>query len=316
MYAIEATDLVKSFNKKIILYNFSIQIPTGSIYGLLGPNGAGKSTFIRIISGLDKQDSGQLSILGTSPSRKVKKQLGIAPQENSFYLSLTCFENLMYYAALYGVKESDARIRADELLTLLGIKEKRDAPTAYLSGGMKRRLNLACALMHKPKILILDEPTTGLDPLSRIKMWNVVKEINQKEGATIILTTHYMEEAEELCSEISFVNKGHVVRTGTPGKLKSIIGKQFLRIKSEPGNYESIIPLLKKIDGVRSVSRTDHELIIESKNAATKTASVIHLLDKAEEKILDMRISEATLEDAFIKLTGSGLKEGKNETLR
>ena len=316
MYAIEANDLVKTYPKKVTLYNFSIKIPAGEIYGMLGPNGAGKSTFIKIIAGLERQDNGELKILGKVPSKETRKLLGIAPQENSFHSLLTCFENLMYYAELYGVKRDDAEKRANELLDMLGLEEKKNTQAAWLSGGMKRRLNLACALMHKPKIIILDEPTTGLDPISRIRMWNVVRTIQKKENATVLLTTHYMEEAETLCNEISFVNRGHVVRTGTPEKLKSIAGKEFLRVKSTPGNYQKLIPIIQKIEGVKHISSANEELLIEAKNAPSKIGVVTRTLNENNEDIIDLRVSRATLEDAFIKLTGAGLKGAKNELSR
>ncbi|MBS3068279.1 ABC transporter ATP-binding protein [Candidatus Micrarchaeota archaeon] len=316
MYAIEANDLEKTYPKKITLYNFSIRIPAGEIYGLLGPNGAGKSTFIRILAGLERQDSGELKILGEVPGKKIRKTIGVAPQENSFHNLLTCFENLIYYAELYGMKRNESEKRADELLDMLGLGEKKNVQAAWLSGGMKRRLNLACALMHKPKIIILDEPTTGLDPISRIRMWNVVRSIKEKEKATILLTTHYMEEAETLCDQISFVNRGHIVRTGTPEKLKSIIGKEFLRVKSTPGNYQKIIQNIEKIEGVKHVTVANEELLIEAKNAASKIGAITRMLNENNENIIDLRVSQATLEDAFIKLTGAGLKGAKNETTK
>ncbi|MDO8553904.1 MAG: ABC transporter ATP-binding protein [Candidatus Micrarchaeota archaeon] len=311
MYAIEAKDIVKTYSEKVTLYDFSIKIPMGTIYGLLGPNGAGKSTFIRIIDGLEKQNSGVLKIFGESPNKRLRKQLGIAPQENSFHGLLTCFENLMYYAELYGVNRGEAKQRAEDLLKRLGLGEKMHARASWLSGGMKRRLNLACGLMHKPKIIIMDEPTTGLDPVSRNQMWNVVRDIQKKEKVTIILTTHYMEEAELLCDEISFINRGHVVVTGTPEKLKEIAGKEFLRIRSRPGEYLKFIKMIQDMEGIESATISDGEILIEAKNLPSKISSVTRLLDDQGEKILDLRISKATLEDAFIKLTGSALKEDK-----
>lgn len=311
MYAIEAEDIVKTYSEKVTLYNFSIKIPKGTIYGLLGPNGAGKSTFIRILAGLEKQNSGVLKIFGEKPNKKLRKQLGIAPQENSFHNLLTCFENLMYYAELYGVNRSEAKQRAEDLLKLLGLGDKVHTRASWLSGGMKRRLNLACGLMHKPKILIMDEPTTGLDPVSRNQMWNVVRDIQQKENVTILLTTHYMEEAELLCSEISFVNKGHVIVTGTPEKLKGIAGKEFLRIKSSPGNYQKFIKMIQAIEGIKNAIISNSEILIEAKSPASKISLVTLVLNEAGEKIVDLDISRATLEDAFIKLTGSALKDDK-----
>lgn len=317
MYAIEATDLIKLFGKKVTLYHFSIRIPEGSIYGLLGPNGAGKSTFIRIIAGLEKHDSGVLKIFDKAPNNRLRKILGIAPQENSFHNLLTCFENLLYYAELYGIRKNYAEERANELLRMLGLEDKANSVAAWLSGGMKRRLNLACGIMHKPKIVILDEPTTGLDPISRMKMWDVIRYLRDKEKVTLILTTHYMEEAEALCDEISFVNKGRVIRTGTPEKLKFIVGKEFLKIKSKPGNYQKISNLIKSIPGVNHVSITEDDggsLIIQAKNVATKISTINKIIIENREEIIDIRISKPTLEDAFIKLTGSALKGAKNET--
>ena len=176
-YAIEAEGITKVYKNKVALYEFSLNIEKGQIFGLLGPNGAGKSTLIRILSGLEKADSGTLRMLGEKAGAKTSKRVGIAPQDDSIYPLLTCQENLKYFGSLYGVGGKKADERALSLLEKLGLTEKKDVQAGFLSGGMRRRLNLACALMHSPDIIILDEPTIGLDPKQISEIRNLIKSI-------------------------------------------------------------------------------------------------------------------------------------------
>ncbi|MFA6907374.1 MAG: ABC transporter ATP-binding protein [Candidatus Micrarchaeia archaeon] len=308
-YALEAENLGKIYGRKVVLHEFSLKVKKGSIFGLLGPNGAGKSTFIRIVSGLESQDDGTLLLLGAKAGKASRRQLGVAPQENAIYPLLTCMENLKYFGSLYGVTGKTARERAESLLSQLGLKDKKDAIADSLSGGMKRRLSLACALMHLPKIIMLDEPTTGLDPATRIKMWETVRKVVHDTRATLILTTHYMEEAEALCGRIAFVNAGKVVAEGTPDELKKRVGKEIGKISTVPGNADNVIRIIRGMGGIDNVTETEHGVVVEAKGIAGRLPEIAKVLVKHGETVVEMSVSQPSLEDVFLKMTGLKLRE-------
>ncbi|MCX8200200.1 MAG: ABC transporter ATP-binding protein [Candidatus Micrarchaeota archaeon] len=307
---IRAMGLTKRYPGKTALDNFSIEVEEGEMLGLLGPNGAGKSTFISIIAGVESPTAGELSLFGAPASKAARRMIGVAPQENAVYPLLTCTENLLYFGSLYGIAGREARARADELLQQLGLADKKDVPAAYLSGGMRRRLNLACALMHRPKVIILDEPTTGLDPAVRNNMWKTVQNVAKDSGATVLLTTHYMEEAEALCSRIILMNSGKVVADGTPAALKKIAGREIAKIKSIPGKYPLVVEKLQKVRGIGSITPTEHGIIIESDDISPLIQDITRVLEKHGEKIVEFSVSRPSLEDVFLKLTGAKLREG------
>ncbi|MEM0438130.1 MAG: ABC transporter ATP-binding protein [Candidatus Micrarchaeia archaeon] len=308
--AIQAKGLVKKYPGKVALDNFSIEVSEGEVLGLLGPNGAGKSTFIRILSGAESPTSGELFLHGEKASKSSRRMIGVAPQENAIYPLLTCMENLLYFGSLYGVGGKDAHTRAEELLQQLNLSDKKNVPAASLSGGMRRRLNLACALMHRPKIIILDEPTTGLDPAVRNSMWKTVRDIAHESGATVLLTTHYLEEAEALCSRIVLMNAGKVVADGTPAALKKFAGREIAKIKSIPGRYELVAGKLHAVKGVDMATPTEHGLVVEADDIAPLIQPITRLMERHGEKIVELSISRPSLEDVFLKLTGAKLREG------
>ncbi|MEM4366764.1 MAG: ABC transporter ATP-binding protein [Candidatus Anstonellales archaeon] len=308
-YAIEAEGLSRTYKNKVALSRFSLKVRRGEVFGLLGPNGAGKSTFIRIVAGLERQDLGTLKIFGREACPELRRQIGIAPQENAIYPLLSCMENLLYFGSLYGIEGKEARERAAFLLESLGLSEKKDTTSQFLSGGMKRRLSLACALMHSPKVIILDEPTTGLDPATRISMWETMKKVVADAKATLILTTHYMEEAEALCNRIAFVNSGKLVAEGTLDELKKMVGREIAKLKSVPGSPKELIKLIKGIKGVESVTATEHGMVIEGKEIGLHMAEISKALKENGETIVELSISKPSLEDVFLKLTGSKLRE-------
>ncbi len=306
---ISAENLTKIYPGKVTLYNFSMFIDAGEVVGLLGPNGAGKSTFIRILAGMESSDSGKLLLFGENPSKKNLRLIGVAPQDNAIYVLLTCMENLLYFASLYGISGKKAIEKAEKLLLDLGLSDKKHVQAGFLSGGMKRRLNLACALMHDPRIVILDEPTTGLDPTNRKIMWDMVMKLVRENGVTLLLTTHYMEEAEALCRKVVFINSGQLVAEGSPESLKKMVGKEIAKLTSVPGEYAGLEPLLKKIKGVESVTITKYGIVIESDEISSKVAEITRIFGKHDERIIEFSISKPSLEDVFLKLTGSELKE-------
>ncbi|MFQ5816121.1 MAG: ABC transporter ATP-binding protein, partial [Candidatus Hydrothermarchaeaceae archaeon] len=237
MHAIECKGLTKRYGEFTAVDGIDFTVERGIICGLLGPNGAGKSTAIRMLSCQSLPDDGSalVSNLDTIKDRReVLSILGVVPQEHSFYGELSVMENLLYFGSLYPVPAIELKRRSNEVLQLLELYNKRDSRSSSLSGGMKTRLNIACALVHKPEVVILDEPSVGLDPVSRRALWETIRRL-RGEGVTVLLTTHYMEEAEELCDMIFIMHRGKIVAQGSPEELKESIGEDVITIKSRPG---------------------------------------------------------------------------------
>jgi ABC-2 type transport system ATP-binding protein len=230
---IKVHELEKSFGDKIVLDKLSFSIDHNDIYGLLGPNGAGKTTTINILCNLLDADAGTISIKGNPVSEKTKHFVGIVPQEISVYQDLTCKENLLFFARIYGLQGSEKTERANELIQTLNLNEYENTKVTNLSGGWRRRINIAVALVHSPSILILDEPTAGLDVEARYELWELIKNFKES-GVSILLTTHQLEEAERLCSCIGILQKGRVVAEGSLDKLRTLVpAKQLAVIETD-----------------------------------------------------------------------------------
>jgi len=225
MDAVIVNEIRKSFNSYPAVDGVSFSIKKGEVFGFLGPNGAGKTTTIRILSGLLKPSSGKALIMGNDVVKEpveVKKVIGVVPETSNLYPELTCFDNLVFAGRLYGMKSEKVKTKADELLTMFGLGEKRNALFSKLSGGMKRRLTMAASLIHEPPVLFLDEPTTGLDVMSARALREIIQSLKQK-GTTILLTTHYIEEADRLCDRIAIIVKGRIIVIDTPEALKKSV---------------------------------------------------------------------------------------------
>ncbi|MDD5171567.1 MAG: ABC transporter ATP-binding protein [Candidatus ainarchaeum sp.] len=219
--AVEVTELAKVINERIIVDRITFSVEQGEIFGLLGANGSGKTTTFNMLSGLLAPSSGTMTILGKSEKelRKSRPEIGFVTQENSFYETLTVRENLEFFASQFGIPGKETGAMVKKLLGQMKLADKTDVLAAKLSGGMKRRLNMACSLVHDPKVIFLDEPTVGLDPIVRRDIWAVIEELNS-EGKTIIITSHYMEEIEHLCDRVAIMFAGRIVASGTPKELK------------------------------------------------------------------------------------------------
>jgi ABC-2 type transport system ATP-binding protein len=217
--------LNKGYGDRLVLQDLSFSIEAGEVYGLLGPNGAGKTTTINIICDLLKADSGAIFIENKPVSQATKKLIGIAPQENLLYQSLTCRENLEFFARIYGLSKADRRSQVDSCLEAVNLSDRANSPVETLSGGMQRRLSVAIALVHQPKLVILDEPTTGLDIEARYELWELIRQL-KSQGITTLLTTHLLEEAERLCQRIGILKEGKLLAEGTLGELQQIIPAQ------------------------------------------------------------------------------------------
>ncbi len=302
---INIRSLSKSYGDFRALFDVSLDIEKGTIFGLLGPNGAGKSTLIRVLSCQSRPTSGHALIAGldvVSQKKDVLSIIGVVPQENSFYDDLTVNENLTYFGSLYRVPGLEIKERSRNILSMLKLDEKTNSRGGTLSGGMKTRLNIACALVHKPRVLILDEPSVGLDPLSRQALWDTIREVN-REGTTILITTHYMQEADALCDRILIMNRGKIVVEGKPGELKEAAGEKVLQITSRPGNYGIIKSSLGPIKAIRSCSITETGLKI-TLGEELPAQDIFEVFKLNGEKINSVESSSPSLEDVFIHAAG------------
>ncbi|MCD4767468.1 MAG: ABC transporter ATP-binding protein [Methanosarcinales archaeon] len=298
---IEIKKISRTFGEFKALNDVSLDIEKGTIFGLLGPNGAGKSTLIKVLSCQMRPTTGSAFISGldvVSDKKDVLSIIGVVPQENSFYDELTVTENLRYFGSLYGVAVIDIKKRSHRVLEMLHLTDKSSSRASTLSGGMKTRLNIACALIHKPEVLILDEPSVGLDPVSRRALWDTIREVN-REGTTILITTHYMEEADLLCSRILIMHKGNIIVEGEPEELKGLIGERVIQITSTPGSYKSIIGRPDFPDSVSSRGINEKGLKITLKDEQA-LQQVINIFESSGETIINVESNRPSLEDVFI----------------
>ncbi|WP_339740919.1 ABC transporter ATP-binding protein [uncultured Maricaulis sp.] len=304
-YALEAIDLRKTYRgggkapDKEALKGIDLKVKRGSFFGLLGPNGAGKSTFINIFAGLTNKTSGTARTWGVDidqDSRAARAAIGVVPQEISADVFFTPYETLELMAGFYGVPKKERR--TDELLEVLGLTDKRDAYVRQLSGGMKRRLLVAKAMVHTPPVLVLDEPTAGVDIELRRQLWEFVRELHAK-GTTIVLTTHYLEEAQELCDEIAIIDHGKVIACEPKETLLKRMDRKTLVIT--PGEALGAVPA--SLDGLDAEIRADGSLAISYRFGEVSVAEMIERFHASGARIADLRTEEADLEDVFLSLT-------------
>ncbi len=303
--AIEIKNLTKTYSKskkapaKTALKGVDLTIPRGSIFGLLGPNGAGKSTMINILAGLVNKTSGSAKICGydiETQTRKARASIGIVPQEIAMDVFFTPYQALELQAGYYGVPK--AQRRSEEILAALGLSDKRDAYVRQLSGGMKRRLLIAKALVHTPPVLILDEPTAGVDIELRRQLWEYVQELHSR-GTTIILTTHYLEEAEALCDHIAIMHHGEIVANESKTSLMTRLDKRTLLITPT----EPLSELPSKLSSLEASLNKDGQIAINYRSGTDSISAMLNQVKAAGLSILDLRTEEPDLEDVFLSLT-------------
>ena len=301
--------LTKHFGDLIAVDRVDLEIPRGEIFGLLGPNGAGKTTIIRMLGGLTHPTDGGATVLGldiVKDTRKVKDQIGVVPQNNVLDRDINVYRNLKYHAKLHGIPGPRIDPKIDEVLEFTELKANRDTKIDDLSGGMKRRLVVAKAMMHDPEVFILDEPTTGLDPQSRRMVWDKVRSFREK-GMTMILTTHYMDEADALCDRIGIIDHGKVIALGTPEELKASLGVQtVLEVKVYDGTQETILRDLEAQSFTEDVFAEGKKVMLRTND---KKAAAVHILTRHADDVETLQFREPTLEDVFIELTGRELRE-------
>lgn len=311
MAIVKAHDLTKVFNGRKAVDSLDLEIEEGEFFGLLGPNGAGKSTTVAMLSTILRPTRGTVTIAGYDIKRQAKeirRLIGVVPQEFGLYDELTAAENLAYFGKLHGVEGGKLKVRIEELLRLVQLQDRANDLAKTFSGGMKHRLNLVVGLIHEPKLLFLDEPTTGLDPQARLAVWELIKRF-QSEGVTILLTTHYMEEADYLCERVAIMDRGKVIALDSPARLKRSIGKlEVIEVKARKVT-KKVLNELRKLKGVRKAARTTEGLRVLTPAANEVMARVVTLASFAGVQIDSLNVAQPTLEDVFIKLTGKTLRD-------
>ena len=308
---LQATGLVKHFDELKAVDGVSFEIGQGETYGLLGPNGAGKTTSISMIAGLLEGDAGDVTVNGeqiTTSSTKGKGSIGLVPQELAIYPDLTGEENLLFFGRLYGMSGSDLDSRTDEVLDVVGLADRRDDLTKEYSGGMKRRLNIGIGLLHKPKLLILDEPTVGVDPQSRNAILESVESLSG-EGMAVLYTTHYMEEAERLCDRVAIIDEGKIKAEGTRRELVSMVGQKDRVKLTGGGALGSAADSVLQLEGVTEASSSDHGLDILAADASSILPQILSRVSEAGANITGVEVIEPNLEAVFLHLTGRALRD-------
>jgi len=310
---LKVNDLVKKYGSFTVVKGISFEIMEGEIFSLLGPNGAGKTTTISMLSTLYTPTSGDASICGHSISKEpmaVKKCIGVVPQDLALYEDLTARENLFFWGQMYGLSGKSLKSRVDEVLEQTGLRDKAKQKIKTYSGGMKRRINIGVGLLHKPKLLFMDEPTVGIDPQSRRAILDSVKELN-RIGMTVLYTTHYMEEAQELSNRVGIIDHGELIAIGTQEELTKSVGETDTLVLhvSEETDPQNLADAVKKLKGVLKADVTDHEVTIITPSAEELLAPVVSHANNLGIKIQTIDIREPNLEAVFLNLTGRALRD-------
>ncbi len=302
--------IVKRYGDRVALDHVDLDIAEGEIVGLLGPNGAGKTTFIHCLTGLIRYDSGDIKVFGRAQRQhllEIKRDIGLVTQEIAIFQDLTARENLQFFGGIYGLRGADLTRRIDETLELVGLTEYAGQLPVKYSGGMKRRLNIACALLHEPKFLIMDEPTVGIDPQSRYNILENARALN-RQGTTLLYATHYMEEAQAIASQVVIMDRANVIAQGTVDELvKSVQSQETIRLEvAYPG--DDLLERLRNLDGVTRVTQTGNQIQVASRVGADNLDSVLTLARESG-GLQSVTTVQPTLEDVFLDLTGRTLRD-------
>ncbi len=311
--AIRVVDIVKRYGNFTAVNGVSFDVAEGEIFGLLGPNGAGKSTLIRMMTTLLEITSGAAYIEGYDVRKdadKARRCMGVIPQAMTSDGDLTVWENLSIYSKLYGIPTDERERSIDELLQLVDLAQWRDAPARNLSGGMRRRLEIARGLVHRPRIFFLDEPTTGLDPVSRVAVWEMITNIKQQRNLTVLITTHYMDEADRLCDRIAIVDHGKLVALDTPRALKSSIpGSSVIEAQfaNPPHGWEKQLETLGSVNSVQPEGAEMYRILTD--DGSRTTTELVEASVRAGVSIKSLTVQSTTLDDVFVHYTGRQLRD-------
>jgi ABC-2 type transport system ATP-binding protein len=311
--SIELKSLTKSFGDVIAVNDISLSVKNGEIFGFLGPNGAGKSTTIMILTTLLKPTSGQALLSGfdvMTNAKQVRQNIGYVQQETTVDEYLTGRENLLLQAKLNHIPKNEINKRIDEILDLIELTDKQDKPVGTYSGGMRKRLDIAGGLLHRPKVLFLDEPTVGLDIQTRRKIWGYIKKIHDEFEMTIFLTTHYMEEADKLCDRIGIIDGGKIQVIDSPENMKKAMGNEVISIiLEEEKNYNSFLSDLKKIEFVNKINEDGSKLTLFASNGTEVIPKIFQISSELDIKIISISLTQPTLDDVFISYTGHEIRD-------
>jgi ABC-2 type transport system ATP-binding protein len=314
--AVEVRSLRRTFKGGVeAVRDIDLSISRGEVFGFLGPNGAGKTTTVRMLCTLLPPTSGRASVAGidvVADPADVRRRIGVALQEIGLDPVQTGRELLDLQCGLYGITGGDARARTKELLELVGLSEAADRRTKTYSGGMKRRLDLASALVHSPEVLFLDEPTTGLDPASRLTVWDEVRRINST-GTTIFLTTQYLEEADRLCDRVAIIDNGTIVADGTPERLKAQMGHDVVRVELDGADATRVEAAMSGLPGLERVVPEADALALYLEDGAGSIAEIVRRLDGAQIQVGAIAVSRPSLDDVFLRATGRRLEGAEEE---
>lgn len=302
---LKVSNLVKKYGTKPALENVSFAVKEGSCFGLLGPNGAGKSTTMKIITGIIDADSGNVNVLGSDIRKAadaIRRQVGYVPQEITLYDKISAYNNLVFFGEMYGVKGKQLKERIAEVLQQVGLSERAKDPIHTYSGGMKRRINIAAALLHQPKVVILDEPTVGIDPQSRNHIFDIIRQL-RNSGVTIIYSTHYMEEVEALCDDIAIIDNGKVIVQGNLDELLSRYATKAVYLELQEGQKPPIM------EGIKKVTEYKKGWLLESDNVLDSIELVSKKIREEGLQARALEMMRPSLESVFLSLTGTSLRD-------
>ncbi|MFL5869842.1 MAG: ATP-binding cassette domain-containing protein [Solirubrobacterales bacterium] len=315
-HAVETRSLRRTFKGGVeAVRDLDLSVARGDVFGFLGPNGAGKTTTVRMLCTLLPPTSGSARVAGidvVADPAEVRRRIGVALQEIGLDPVQTGRELLELQCGLYGITGADARARTEELLALVGLTEAADRRTKTYSGGMKRRLDLATALVHSPEVLFLDEPTTGLDPASRLAVWDEVRRINAA-GTTVLLTTQYLEEADQLCNRLAIIDAGTIVAEGTPERLKAEMGRDVVRLELAGADAGTTEAAVGHLPGLERVVPEADALALYLEDGAGSVAEIVRRLDRAEIAVGAVAVARPSLDDVFLNATGRRLEGAEDE---
>jgi ABC-2 type transport system ATP-binding protein len=307
--ALHVADLTRRFGDLVAVDRISFDIEQGEIFGLLGPNGAGKTTTLSMLATMLEPTAGTATVMGidiTKDQDGVRKAIGIVFQDQSLDEELTAWENMDFHGRLYRIPKETREQRTEELLKLVELYDRRNDIVKTFSGGMRRRLEIARGLLHHPKVLFLDEPTLGLDPQTRNLLWKYIETLAKEKNITIILTTHYMEEADRLCNRIAIIDHGKIIALDTPARLKDSIGGDVVTIQSPD---TSKITTALAVPWIKRLETHDGEVILTLENAEQHLSMIVTRLNEAEVPITSISVHKPTLEDVFLSFTGKTIRE-------
>jgi ABC-2 type transport system ATP-binding protein len=308
---LDARNLRKQFKDLVAVSDVSFSIAEGETYGLLGPNGAGKTTSISMVAGLLERDGGEVVVDGrpmTTTAAATKAAIGLVPQDLAIYPDLTARENLVFFGRLYGMAGKALTARVDEVLEIIGLAERAGDRTDEYSGGMKRRLNIGIGLLHRPRLLILDEPTVGVDPQSRNAILESVEQLSG-EGMAVLYTTHYMEEAERLCDRVGIIDEGEIKAEGTREQLVGLVGQRDRVTLGVTGYAEPAVAALQEIGAVDEVSSRDGAIVLIVDGASRVLPELLRVAAGAGVAVTGVEVEEPNLESVFLHLTGKALRD-------